>query len=127
MYLFVERVKCSHTNSLNDNSVTIPPLPLLVQALVCIHKLCLTSEQMARALVKRDLHLLLFSMIYDWRGRSLEREEGEKSQERGREEERETSAVPSSPGHDEVENERDCECRVWTSVSILNRFLGFTV
>ena len=69
---------------------------------MCIHKLCLTSEQMARALVKRDLHLLLFSMIYDWRERTGEMEEEER-------EKRETSAAPSSPGQYEVENERDCK------------------
>ena len=68
---------------------------------MCIHMLSLISEQMARALVKRDLHLLLFSMIYDWRGRSEEREEREKW---------DTSADPSSPEPCEVENERDCKC-----------------
>ena len=57
---------------------------------------------MARALVKRDLHLLLFSMIYDWRERTGEMEEEER-------EKRETSAAPSSQGQYEVENERDCK------------------
>ena len=52
--------------------------------------------------MKRDLHLLLFSMIYDWRERTGEMEEEER-------EERETSAAPSSPGQYEVENERDCK------------------
>ena len=72
---------------------------------------------MAGALVKRDLHLLLFSMIYDWRERSLEMEE-----ER---EKRDTSAAPSSPGQYEVENERDCEWGIYNVVAAHGWFLNF--
>ena len=65
------------------------------------------SEQMARALVKRDMHLLLFNMLYhiqDSRGTSSERES---LLERGS---RESSAVSSLPGEEGgVESERDCE------------------
>ena len=51
--------------------------------------------------MRRDIHLLLFGMMYDWR---------EGSEEREREEGwRDASAIPSTPGQDEVENERDCE------------------
>ena len=71
---------------------------------MCTHKLCLTSEQMAGALVKQNLHLLLFSMMCDWR----EGSEGSEGRETdGEETEREGSAL--SPDQDEVESERDCE------------------
>ena len=77
------------------------------QALVCAHKLCMCSEQMARALVMRDMHLLLFNMLYhiqDSRGTSSEQES---LLERGS---RESSAVSSLPGEEGgVESERDCE------------------
>ena len=57
---------------------------------------------MAAALVQRDLHLLLFSMLYDWQ----EEEEGGGERENGS---RETSNVSSLPEQDRVESERDCE------------------
>ena len=54
--------------------------------------------------MKQNLHLLLFSMMCDWR----EGSEGSEGRETdGEETEREGSAL--SPDQDEVESERDCE------------------
>ena len=72
---------------------------------------------MAGALVKRELHLLLFSMLYDWQeegGSEGEGEEESGDKKRGAEgrgegdgaESEETSAMS---GQDSVENERDCK------------------
>ena len=93
-------VSCYHNNC-SSSSLSPPPplsLSLSLQALVCIHSLCLTTKQMAGALIESDLHLLLFSMMYDWNEeRETEREEreGEKS---------------TTPDDNEVESERDCKC-----------------
>ena len=37
---------------------------MLLQALVCARKLSECSEEMAEALVKGDIHLILFSLLY---------------------------------------------------------------
>lgn len=92
-------VEVSHPFSFPVFLLTTPPSQF--QALVCTHKLCLSSERMAGALVKRDLHLLLFKMLYD-------RQDSHESLE-NEEETRDTSATSSQLGKEKVKSEKDCK------------------
>lgn len=62
---------------------------------------------MTGALVKRDVHLLLFNMLYD-------RQDTQESLE-NEEETEDTSATSSQPDKEKVESEQDCKSRtVWS-------------
>ena len=74
---------------------------------MCAHKLCLCSEKMAGALVRRDIHLVLFDLLFNIQDAREEVWQGAESREDS------VNSSLTGPGEggerDGVESEKDCE------------------